>query len=367
MPFPPSTDETLWSCEERYRRLMDTLPIAVFTLGPGPEFALLSANRVFVQMLGYPGEEDLRGTRVREHFVVPGTWEAFHLALNQDGMAPETDVRLLQKGGTDLWASMGLRAIRDQDNHIAGAQGYARDITESRIYDMEMQYHESELSRYAQALAEANRKLNLLAGITRHDIINQLTALMMTIELMQDDCHDENLREYIRLEGEIARKIEQQILFTKDYHEIGVSSPVWYDVRNGIESAAGGLPLAPGMLTIDLPAGLCIYADPLIEKVFYNLMENALRHGKGLTRITFSSHPDNGDLVLVCEDNGPGVPVQFKEDIFTRQHFEHTGLGLFLSREILGITGLSIRETGEPGNGARFEITVSHGSYQEEP
>jgi K+-sensing histidine kinase KdpD len=118
------------------------------------------------------------------------------------------------------------------------------------------------------------------------------------------------------------------------------------------------------MLTIDLIVGLSIYADPLIEKVFYNLLENALRHGKGVTRIIFSSFLCNGNLVIVCEDNGPGVPARYKEDIFNRQHFEHTGLGLFLSREILGITGLSIRECGEPGRGARFEITVPPGSCQ---
>jgi PAS domain S-box-containing protein len=361
---PPGTYNRLPECREQYRRLLDNLPIAVFTLGPSPEYALNSANRVFLTMLGYSGEDEIHGIPARDLFAVPADWGPFNRALTSGSVSGESEVRLRQKGGTDVWASLTLNPVRSPDNRITGADGYARDITESRIYDMEMQYHDAELTRFALALAQANRKLGLLGSITRHDIINQLTALMMAIELMKEDCHDENIMEYIRMEGEIARKIEQQILFTRDYFEIGGSTPLWYEVRCGIESAAGILPIPPGMLAIEISSAVCIYADPLIEKVFYNLMENALRHGKGLTRITFSSSIRNGSLVVVCEDNGPGVPAPYKENIFTRQHYEHTGLGLFLSREILGITGLSIRETGVPGNGARFEITVPAGSYQ---
>ncbi len=90
---------------------------------------------------------------------------------------------------------------------------------------------------------------------------------------------------------------------------------------------------------------LIIYADLLLEKVFYNLVKNALRHGKGVTRITFSSVPMGDNILIVCEDNGKGIPEKYKEAIFNRQHYKHTGFGLFLSREILDITGLTIHET----------------------
>jgi signal transduction histidine kinase len=69
-------------------------------------------------------------------------------------------------------------------------------------------------------------------------------------------------------------------------------------------------------------------------------------------------------LVLICEDDGVGVVADEKERIFERDFGKNTGLGLFLSREILSITGISIVETGEPGTGARFEITVPKGMYR---
>jgi len=39
-------------------------------------------------------------------------------------------------------------------------------------------------------------------------------------------------------------------------------------------------------------------------------------------------------------------------------------MGLFLSREILSITGITIKEAGEPGKGARFEMTVPKGAWR---
>ncbi|MCX6690353.1 MAG: sensor histidine kinase, partial [Methanoregula sp.] len=53
-----------------------------------------------------------------------------------------------------------------------------------------------------------------------------------------------------------------------------------------------------------------------------------------------------------------------KKKLFTRGFGKHTGLGLFLSREILAITGITITENGVPGKGARFEITVPKGAWR---
>jgi len=56
-------------------------------------------------------------------------------------------------------------------------------------------------------------------------------------------------------------------------------------------------------------------------------------------------------------DDGIGIPLDKKEKIFGKGYGSHTGFGLFLSRDILAITGLAIHETGIDGKGARFEIS----------
>ena len=62
--------------------------------------------------------------------------------------------------------------------------------------------------------------------------------------------------------------------------------------------------------------------------------------------------------MLVYEDIGPGIPKIGKERIFEKGFGKGNGLGLFLSREILAITGITIQETGIQGHGARFEIAI---------
>jgi signal transduction histidine kinase len=102
-------------------------------------------------------------------------------------------------------------------------------------------------------------------------------------------------------------------------------------------------------------------------KVFYNLMDNAVRHGGKITAIRFFMQERDGTHIIVCEDDGDGVPAEEKEYIFNRGFGKNTGLGLALSREILLITGITIVENGEPGKGARFEMTVPTGCYRREP
>ena len=127
------------------------------------------------------------------------------------------------------------------------------------------------------------------------------------------------------------------------------------------------LPEAHALGTVRLAADLdhiSVYADPLLEKVFYNLIDNALKHGGTLTEIRFATEEVNGDLKIICSDDGKGIPDSDKESIFIQRRGEHKGYGLYLAREILSITKLTIKETGTPGKGARFEISVPKGMYR---
>jgi signal transduction histidine kinase len=111
-----------------------------------------------------------------------------------------------------------------------------------------------------------------------------------------------------------------------------------------------------------------IFANPLFEKVFYNLIDNALRYGgAGMKTIRVSSQESDTSLAIVCEDDGVGITDEDKKKLFRKGFGKHTGLGLFLSREILAITGITITENGVPGKGARFEITVPKGAYRMNP
>jgi PAS domain S-box-containing protein len=223
----------------------------------------------------------------------------------------------------------------------------------------------SERERAADALRQANKKLNLLSSITRHDINNQLFSLKAYLELSKETLGDAaKMSEYIIREERAANAIERQIVFTKEYQDLGVKAPIWQNVEETIQKALAMLPMLDVRVTADVD-GLEVYADPLFEKTFYNLIDNSLRYGgPGMSRIRIFPQESGRVLVLTIEDNGVGISAEDKKRLFERGFGHNTGLGLFLSREILAITGISITETGESGKGARFEILVPDGAYR---
>jgi signal transduction histidine kinase len=108
-----------------------------------------------------------------------------------------------------------------------------------------------------------------------------------------------------------------------------------------------------------------LYADPLISRVFYNLLINSIKHGDHhLTKIRLYTLVSGESLTLVYEDNGKGIPADEKEKIFEFGYGRGSGFGLFLIRELLGYTGIPITETGESGKGAKFEIVVPKGKFR---
>lgn len=222
----------------------------------------------------------------------------------------------------------------------------------------------TERTQTEEALRLANWKLNLLSGITRHDINNQMTVLRGYLSLMEMNPADPLFNEYLQKMDASARRITSMIQFTKEYDEIGITVPAWQDIRSQVSTAANEISFGEIQLKNELPDRMEVFSEPLIFKVFYNLIENAVRYGDTITSIRFYSENRNGDRIIVCEDDGVGIPCDEKEKIFLRGFGRNTGLGLALTREILEITGISIEETGEPGKGARFEITVPKGLWR---
>ncbi len=103
----------------------------------------------------------------------------------------------------------------------------------------------------------------------------------------------------------------------------------------------------------------------MLTRAFANLMDNTMRHGESASRVRVRYLlEESGDLTLVWEDDGIGIPPDEKELIFRRGFGKNTGFGLFLIREILEITGITITETGEHREGARFEMHVPDGMYR---
>ena len=329
--------------------LIQTIPIPVFIKNRDGRYT--GCNNTFETFFGRSRSEIIGKTvfEVAPKEIADEYFRTDEELLNHPG-TQHYESRAVSKNGQARDVIIDKAAILNSDGVATGIIGVMFDITERKVSE--------------KALEQVNKKLNLLSGITRHDINNQLTVLRGSLALLEHSNHDLKLNHDYLVAIKAAAGIAAIIRFTREYEQVGVHAPAWQDTRTLTDTAAKQAPLGQVIVKNDLPVGTDVFADPLIAKVFYNLMDNAVRYGGKITTIRFSVEDCEDKQVIVCEDDGVGVPVDEKKKIFERGFGKNTGLGLAISREILDITGITIKETGEPGQGARFEMVVPKGMWK---
>ena len=108
-----------------------------------------------------------------------------------------------------------------------------------------------------------------------------------------------------------------------------------------------------------------VRADPdRIQQVLTNVLDNALRHSPPGAAVDVTLRVDNGDALVAVMDEGPGILPEDAERIF--QKFVRgraptaggTGLGLYISRQIVDAHGGRIWATARDGHGAELSMAL---------
>jgi len=209
----------------------------------------------------------------------------------------------------------------------------------------------------------SKKKLELVGSVTRHDVLNQLTAIIGFNELLRMMVQDPKLKNYVEKEKLAIDRIRVQFQYAKDYQNIAVDPPRWQNVRNLVGLASENC-MNKSVQVLTDTGDAAILADPLLDKAIHYLFEDALCEGEKVTQVQVSLILTGTNGVLIMENNGAGIPAEEKGRIFDRGYGRTGSWGLFLAREILVITGMTIAENGDPDRGVRFEITLPPGTLQ---
>ena len=296
---------------------------------------LIGNSTVAYADLIYPQDQLIVNTAIQEALDQKSTFQIIY--------------RILTATGAERWVWEQGLGIYNESGSLISVEGFITDITDQKIAD--------------EIIRKANKQVALLTSITRHDIINQVNSLQGYIEILRKTSADNKSAQYLDSMNNIAETILRQIVFTRDYQNVGAESPRWIQIHQILDQLIQTIDIGSVRINNETQ-NLEIYADPLIEKVFFNLIDNSLRHGEHVNTVTISCMTDDRDLLIVYEDDGVGIADEEKEMIFSRGHGKNTGYGLFLIREILAITGFTIKECGIPGNGVRFIIRVPEQSFR---
>ncbi|MDD1672051.1 MAG: PAS domain S-box protein [Methanomicrobiales archaeon] len=343
-----NAERAIRESEEKFRGIFETAANLILVMNP---LGIINdSNPQSLSILGYSRDE-LVGRSI-DQVIHPLYLDQAHTCLKEIltiGHSFNREYRMIKKSGELIDVLINSSALKNGRDTETTIICLIDDITDRKAAE--------------EAISRANRQLNILSSITRHDILNALTALAYYQERTREIVTEKEPQTYLEKQELATRQIQRLIEFTRDYQDLGSSAPLWQSAGALVMRVAESFPHDALKILVEVE-GIEVLADPLFEKVFYSLVENAVRHGERVTQIRFSYRETVEGIDLVCEDNGVGIPAKDKVHIFKRGFGKHTGLGLFLSKEILAITGLTIRETGLEGSGARFEIHVPRGKYR---
>jgi PAS domain S-box-containing protein len=323
------------------REMIDQLPVAVF-MKSVKDGKYTFWNKASEQIFNIPAAEVIGRTDLElfsQKMASTIDKEDIEARLNQVSVSNK---KIADKLRGQRIIHMIIVPIFDSTHTLQYILGIGEDVTEETL----------------------SMKIDLLFSITRRDILDQLSIIVNSLERAQLKSSREAMQTFFDKTLESIESIRNQMTFVRSLQDIGITSPTWQSVKKTFWEA---VMLNPSN-TIDIRVEMDdieLYADPLLPRVFYNLLANSIQHGDHqLTKIRLYVQKTGESLILIYEDNGKGIPLDEKEKIFEFGFGTGTGFGLFLIRELLGYTGITITETGEPGKGAKFEIQVPKGKFR---
>jgi PAS domain S-box-containing protein len=241
--------------------------------------------------------------------------------------------------GQNYWFSTLKYPIRNASGEIVAIGTIERNITKRKQMD---------------------EKLRVIGGLTRHDVRNKLTSIAGNIYLIKRNLdHQNKVLEHVREIEDVIKQTERIFDFAKAYEQLGVEDLVYVDVEEAIDAPVSLFSDMRGVEVVNDCGGLSVLADSSLRPLFYTLIDNSLKHGERVTKIRVYYDVGDDAVNLIYEDDGVGVPHAEKEKIFLEGYGKGTGYGLFLIKKMCDVYGWAIRETGQPGEGARFIITIS--------
>ncbi|MDD1727752.1 MAG: HAMP domain-containing histidine kinase [Methanospirillum sp.] len=199
---------------------------------------------------------------------------------------------------------------------------------------------------------------NSLNSTVRHDMLNQLTAVLGYLELSQDMISDPTLKDFFEKELNAAERIREKLIFTREYQKIGLYDFEWVKLSSLITEAAGEAGCSRLSLLLSFNLEISLFVDKTFKQAIVKILENIPTHAGNATEIKIQFQEKTSGGVLIIEDNGKGIPAEQKHRLFDLGFGSGDGFGLFLAEEELKVFGIGITESGEPGKCARFELTI---------
>jgi len=349
-------EEELRQAEERYRKLIQGSGDALYTLALDGTLTFL--NPAFETATGWSSAEWLGKpfALILHPDDLPLALETFQRVL-QGETPPLVELRVLSRAGEYVLGEF-VATPDFQEGKVVGAWGLARNISTERTLERQraellaMLAHDiknplGNILGYTDLLLERVRK--------RRGTDNEEENLLLRLQSNVLTMHSlvVNYLELSRIEAEQLALIKQPLVLNDLLRRVGQQ----YEVESQQRRITIEFQLQEELPTIE--------GDSLaLERVFANLLHNALKFTPELGRITVSSATQKEQTVVVAvKDTGPGIAPEEAATIFEKYRRVKSvppqaglGLGLFIVKVLVEAHGGQVAVSSTPGQGTCFAV-----------
>jgi PAS domain S-box-containing protein len=273
----------------------------------------------------------------------------------------------LTKDGRRVEVSLSSSPIMDSQGHIIGASKIAREITERKAAEAQLQRTLSDLER-------SNKELEQFAYVASHDLQEPLRMVASYTQLLAEHYEgqlDDKAKKFIDYAVDGAVRMHRLINDLLAFSRVNTQGEALEltDSHSVLGKALRNLSVAIEenraiVINDDLPM-VCADATQMIQ-LFQNLIGNAIKfRSHELPRIQVSACDLGREWRFSVKDNGIGIDMQYVDKVFvifqrlhTRQEYPGTGIGLAICKRIVERHGGRIWFDSEPGKGSTFYFTL---------
>ncbi len=349
-----------------HRKFLD----AIFEQNPYPMWisdengTLIKINEALLKMLKLKRSDVenkynvLKDSQVIAQGLLPQIKEAFNgktVTFRLDYDTAEVKQLALSDKSSRKQLETTITPVLDQNKKLRNLICVHRDVTK----EIEFQ---NKLNDSFEELALVNEKLGVVGKFVRHDVRNKLASIANNIYLAKQNLQvDSKSVEFLEKTEKAFDEIDRIFNFAHAYEQLGIEELTEVDVGQSFDEAGTLHGELDEIIVENKCKGVKVKADSLLRTLFYNLIDNSLRHGKKVTKISLACRSNKNNLFLVYEDNGLGIPEKEKNMIFKSDFGKGTGMGLSLIKAMCKFYGWTISETGTEGKGAKFLISIPKG------
>ena len=358
------TEEILRKSEERYRELANSVSEMVFECDLTGK--IIYINQRAVDFTGFTNQE-LEGKNMLD-FLAPEdrkkAIENMKRSFAGENLG-SSEYALFRKDGTTYPTLVRTSRIISE-NKVVGLRGLVIEIAERKKAEKALREREIHYRLLAEREHMTNEKLNVIGKLTRHDVRNKLSAVKANAYLLKKRVGaNPEIANYIASIEQSVEQTESLLEFSRIYEQIGTEQLKTVDVEKCFNEAASFFPELRNLKVTNECQGFSVVADSLLRQLFYNFIDNSMKHGGKISQIQLHYMKEDDEAKLFYEDNGVGItfankPRTFSEGFTTGKG---TGHGLYLAKRMMEVYGWKIEEAGEERKGVKFVMTIPKTKY----